>query len=97
MWKIPVTPCLQSSTKASTPQTKRVFGRRRHHRYKTHAGYAARQCGTSRWVWRTPHGRYYLVDPTGTHRLDPTHGAMQFEAPDGLELYFAELRYEPAA
>ena len=70
---------------------------RRHHRYKTHGGYASRQCGTSRWVWRTPHGRYYLVDHTGTHRLDPGHGAMMFDAPAGLELYVAHLTYEPAA
>jgi hypothetical protein len=61
---------------------------RRHHRYKTHGGYTSRQCGTSRWVWRTPHNRYYLVDHTGTRGLDPTHGAMMFDAPDRLELYF---------
>ena len=29
---------------------------RRHHRYKTHAGYRARQCGAGRYVWLTPHG-----------------------------------------
>jgi hypothetical protein len=44
-------------------------------------------------VWRTPHRRYYLVDHTGTHRLDPEQGAMLYEAPDGLELYFADLDY----
>lgn len=63
---------------------------RRHHRWKTHAGYASRQCGTSRWVWRTPHNRYYLVDHRGTHPLDEVQGEMMLDAPPGLELYFAD-------
>jgi hypothetical protein len=67
---------------------------RRHHRWKTHAGYASRQCGTSRWVWRTPHSRYYLVDHRGTHRLEPEQGAMLFDAPDGVELYVTDVRLE---
>ena len=66
---------------------------RRHHRWKTHAGYTSRQCGTSRWVWRTPHRRYYLVDHQGTRRLDPERGAMLYDAPPGLELYFADVEY----
>jgi hypothetical protein len=68
---------------------------RRHHRWKTHAGYASRQCGTSRWVWRTPHERYYLVDERGTHRLEAAAGELMFEAPPGLELYVADLAYAP--
>jgi hypothetical protein len=64
---------------------------RRHHRWKTHAGYASRQCGRHRYVWRTPHGRHYLVDHTGTHRIDEQCGAMLFDAPYGVELYFADL------
>ena len=64
---------------------------RRHHRWKTHAGYASRQCGRQRYVWRTPYGHHYLVDHTGTHRLDDQCGAMLFDAPPGVELYFAEL------
>ena len=70
---------------------------RRHHRWKTHAGFVSRQCGASRWVWRTPHSRYYLVDHRGTHRLDPEQGAMLLDAPDRVELYFADLTYQPAA
>jgi hypothetical protein len=66
---------------------------RRHHRWKTHGGYRARQCGTTRWAWRTPHGRHYLVDQTGTLRLDDEQGRMLMDAPDGVELYFAELSY----
>jgi hypothetical protein len=68
---------------------------RRHHRWKTHA--VSRQCGASRWVWRTPHSRYYLVDHRGTHRLDPEQGTMLFDAPHGVELYFSDLTYQPAA
>jgi hypothetical protein len=67
---------------------------RRHHRWKTHAGYTSRQCGTSRWVWRTPHSRYYLVDHRGTRRLERHQGAMLFDAPDGVELYFTDVRLE---
>jgi hypothetical protein len=66
---------------------------RRHHRWKTHAGYASRQCGRSRYVWRTPHGHHYLVDHTGTHKLDAQRGAMLFDAPPGVELYFADLTH----
>ncbi len=68
---------------------------RRHHRWKTHAGYASRQCGRRRYVRRTPLGRHYLVDHTGTHRIDDQHGALLFGAPHGMELYFADLAYLP--
>ncbi len=64
---------------------------RRHHRWKTHAGYSSRQSGTTRWVWRTPQGRHYLVDHTGTHHLDDDEGALIMGAPAGVELYLAEL------
>jgi hypothetical protein len=68
---------------------------RRHHRWKTHAGYRARQSGTTRWAWRTPQGRHYLVDQTGTRRIDDEQGAMIMDAPEGVELYFADLSYQP--
>jgi antitoxin (DNA-binding transcriptional repressor) of toxin-antitoxin stability system len=60
---------------------------RRHHRWKTHAGYASRQSGTTRWVWRTPHGRHYPVDHAGTRRIDDDAGELIMTAPPGLELY----------
>jgi antitoxin (DNA-binding transcriptional repressor) of toxin-antitoxin stability system len=69
---------------------------RRHHRWKTHAGYTSRQCGRSRYVWRTPHGRYYLVDHTGTHRVDAQEGALIFDAPPGVDLCVADLIYDAA-
>lgn len=63
---------------------------RRHHRWKTHAGYVSRQSGTTRWVWRTPYGRHYLVDHRGTRRLDQEGGAMVMAAPRGVEIYLTD-------
>ena len=61
---------------------------RRHHRWKTHAGYRARQCGDGRYVWLTPHGLAFLVDHLGTRPLDPHQAREMFEAPPGVDLYF---------
>ena len=62
---------------------------RRHHRWKTHAGYRSKQCGHGRYVWRTPHGLTFLVDHRGTRPIDPEHARLMFEAGDNIELYFA--------
>ena len=62
---------------------------RRHHRWKTHAGFRSRQCGDGRYVWISPHGLAFLVDHLGTHRIDPDRAAEIFEAPPGVDLYFA--------
>jgi hypothetical protein len=62
---------------------------RRHHRWKTHAGYRSRQCGDGRYVWLTPHGLAFVVDHLGTRRIDPAHGREILEAPAGVDLYFA--------
>jgi antitoxin (DNA-binding transcriptional repressor) of toxin-antitoxin stability system len=62
---------------------------RRHHRWKTHAGYRSRQCGDGRYVWQTPHGLTFLVDHLGTRRLDPEKAHAMFEAPAGVDLHFA--------
>ena len=61
---------------------------RRHHRWKTHAGYRSRQCGEGRYVWLTPHGLAFLVDHLGTRRIDPDEARSIFEAPPGVDLYF---------
>jgi hypothetical protein len=42
---------------------------RRHHRHKTHGGWQVRQPEPGTWVWRSPHGRIYLVNASGTHPL----------------------------
>ena len=40
-----------------------------HHRIKTHAGWQVQQPFPGIYVWRDPHGVFYLVDHTGTQRL----------------------------
>jgi hypothetical protein len=62
---------------------------RRHHRWKTHAGYTARQCGDGRYVWLSPHGLACLIDHTGTHRIHPEHARMIIDAPPGVDIYVA--------
>ena len=60
---------------------------RRHHRWKTHAGYRSRQCGEGRYVWLTPNGLAFLVDHAGTHRIHPEKARMILEAPVGVDIY----------
>ena len=43
-----------------------------HHRIKTHGDWECRQPFPSIYVWRDPHGAFYLVDHTGTRRLPGT-------------------------
>ncbi len=40
-----------------------------HHRIKTHSRWQVRQPFNGLFVWRSPHGRNFVVDPTGTHRI----------------------------
>ncbi len=61
---------------------------RRHHRWKTHAGYRARQCGQGRYVLTTPHGLAYLRDHRGTRPLDPDQARQIIDAGPGVDLYF---------
>ncbi len=44
---------------------------RRHHRIKTHSRWQVKQPYPGIFIWRSPHGRYWLVDHTGTRRLPP--------------------------
>ena len=63
---------------------------RRHHRWKTHAGYRSRQSGHGRYIWETPHGLTLLVDHRGTRPVDPDDARAMFDAGEGIELYFPE-------
>ena len=65
---------------------------RRHHRWKTHAGYRSRQCGQGRYVWLTPHGLGFLVDHTGTRRITRAEASMILEAPPGVDVYTSDRR-----
>jgi len=56
-------------------------------RWKTHARYRARQCGQGRYVWLTPHGLGFLVDPRGTHRISRQQARMTLDSPDGVDIY----------
>jgi antitoxin (DNA-binding transcriptional repressor) of toxin-antitoxin stability system len=60
---------------------------RRHHRWKTLAGYRARQSGHGRYAWLTPHGLAYVVDHRGTRRIEPDHARMIIDAPPGVDIY----------
>ena len=40
-----------------------------HHRIRTHGGWPLRQPEPGTLLWRTPHGRIYLVNQSGTHPL----------------------------
>ena len=63
---------------------------RRHHRWKTHAGFRSRQCGEGRYVWLTPHGLAFLVDHLGTRQVDPDKAREMYDAPPGVDLYFGQ-------
>lgn len=60
---------------------------RRHHRWKTHAGYRARQCGQGRYVWLTPHGLGFLVDHRGTRPISKHEALLILDAPVGVDIY----------
>jgi hypothetical protein len=60
---------------------------RRHHRWKTHAGYRARQCGAGRYVWLTPHGLGFLVDHRGTRPISNHEAQLILDAPVGVDIY----------
>ena len=60
---------------------------RRHHRWKTHAGYRARQCGQGRYVWLTPHGLGFIVDHRGTRRISGGEARMIIDALLGIDIY----------
>ncbi|HKX14585.1 MAG TPA: DUF222 domain-containing protein [Propionibacteriaceae bacterium] len=48
---------------------------RRHHRLKTHGHWQVRQPEPGTWLWRSPHGRIYLINASGTHPLGDTEFA----------------------
>jgi hypothetical protein len=48
---------------------------RYHHRIKTFGGWQVCQPEPGTWLWRSPHHRIYLVNPSGTHPLGNTEFA----------------------
>lgn len=61
---------------------------RRHHRWKTHAGYRSRQCGANRYVWLTPHGLAFITDHHGTRMIPRAQAEAIYDAPAGVDIYF---------
>ncbi len=51
-----------------------------HHRIKTHGGWRLRQPEPGTYLWRSPHGHYWLTSRTGTHRLTRTVGRTLWDA-----------------
>jgi hypothetical protein len=55
---------------------------RHHHRIKTHApGWRTWQLDDHTHLWRTPHGRYRLVDQHGTHTINTDTGPPDAASP----------------
>ena len=71
-----------------------------HHRIKTHAhGWKVKQPFPGIYVWRDPHGGFYLVDHTGTRRIPGTRRPLVVELwhpPAGIDIRIAD-DYTPAA
>ncbi len=62
-----------------------------HHRWKTHGRYRCRTIGPGRHLWQTPHGLSYLVDHTGTRKLDDDQADLILTAPEGVEIYVPQV------
>lgn len=49
---------------------------RYHHRIKTHAnGWHLTQLTTAEYLWRAPHGHWWITAPTGSYRIPPGAGS----------------------
>jgi hypothetical protein len=70
---------------------------RRHHNQKTHGGWQVRQPEPGTWLWRSPHGRIYLVNTSGTHPLGDTEFAQAIwrAAASRLESWLADAAVRP--
>ncbi len=64
---------------------------RRHHKWKTHAGYSARQSGQGRYIWTTPHGLAFEVDHRGSRSIDPHQAQVIIDAPRSVDIYFSDF------
>jgi hypothetical protein len=60
---------------------------RRHHRWKTHAGYRVRQCGAGRYAVLSPHGLGFLIDHRGTRRISAGEARFIIDAPPGVDIF----------
>ena len=66
---IPYLPMDRGGPPGQTDPSKMSLMTRRHHRIKTFAGWTVTQLRPGAWLYRSPHGYYYLVDQHGTTPL----------------------------
>jgi hypothetical protein len=66
----------QTNTGNAAPMT------RLHHRIKTHGRWRLRQLEPGTYLWRSPHGWYWLTGTTGTHPLSKLTGELLTHALD---------------
>jgi hypothetical protein len=64
-----------------------------HHRIKTHGNWQVKQPFPGIYLWRDPHGVLYLVDHTGTSRVQPSTNRHE----PTVDLYESLVRLEFAA
>ena len=65
-----------------------------HHRIKTHGRWQVAQPFDGIYVWRDPHGHFYLVDHTGTRKVTPPAGReprTRPRRPVVIELYRSDV------
>ena len=60
-----------------------------HHRIKTHGRWQVQQPFPGIYVWRDPHGAFYLVDHTGTRRINQDQARARSES--RLETYLGTI------
>ncbi|WP_158648078.1 hypothetical protein [Nocardioides houyundeii] len=67
---------------------------RRHHQWKTHAGFHSRQIAPATYAWTTPHGHHYLVGPHGTRPLT-NHQGQRYHHATTAELHLINHHLAP--
>lgn len=66
---VPYVPMDEGGPPGQTARSKLARTGRRNHRAKTHGRWKVTQPRSGVWIWRAPHGHYFLVDGTGTTAL----------------------------
>ena len=64
-----------------------------HHRIKTHGDWQVQQPFPGIYLWRDPHGAFYLVDHTGTRRLRNRKSKRKQERPKPLAVELWHLPF----
>ena len=69
-----------------------------HHRIKTHGRWQVQQPYPGIYVWRDPHGAFYLVDHTGTRRVprvpESSHAQEPGRSPAVVEMWHSQVGLE---